>query len=128
MKKLLHLSFTLLLAVLLVLMGSGVTFRHCSCSGKTTMVLSHTPESQGDNTTTKKGCMTFQTVQLSPTTQMQPAAFDFHAFQPLVAIINNWHCTSLIPEEVEQAKWAMPQRNFSPPPRHYLHLLSVLTI
>ena len=128
MKKLLHISFTLVLTVMLLLMGSGVTFRHCSCSGETTVILSHTPESQGDNSMTKKGCMTVQTVSLSPTTQMQPAVYDFHAFQPLVAIINNWQLIRLIPEDVESDKLGMPERDYGPPPRQYLHLLTVLTI
>ena len=49
MKKLLHISFTFFLAVVLVIMGSGVTFLHCSCSGKTTVILSHTAQNGGNS-------------------------------------------------------------------------------
>ena len=87
MKKLLHISFTFFLAVVLVIMGSGVTFLHCSCSGKTTVILSHTAQNGGNSDTTK-GCMKVTSVQLSPTTQMQPTVFGFHAFLPLMAIIH----------------------------------------
>ena len=65
MKKLLHISFTFFLALVLVIMGSGVTFLHCSCSGKTTMILSHTAQNGGNSDATK-GCMKVTSVQLSP--------------------------------------------------------------
>ena len=72
--------------------------------------------------------MTIATVSLSPTTQMHPMAFDFHAFLPLVAIINNWHIISLLPQEEVTARWILPKEAYSPPPRQYLHFLRVLTL
>lgn len=65
MKKLLQISFTFFLAVVLVIMGSGVAFLHCSCSDKTTVILSHTAQNGGNSDTTK-GCMKVTSVQLSP--------------------------------------------------------------
>lgn len=127
MKKLLHIALTLVLTMTLLVMGSGVTFRHCLCSGKTTMTLGNA--TQGDeDTESSNGCMTIATVSLSPTTQMHPMAFDFHAFLPLVAIINNWHIISLLPQEEVTARWILPKKAYSPPPRQYLHILRVLTL
>lgn len=127
MKKLLHISFIFLLTVTLIVMGSGVTFRHCSCSGKTTMILSHTSQDDGNSETTK-GCMKISSVSLSPTTQMQPIAFDFHAYQPLVAIINDWHTFDLMPRIEKHAHSLLPLTGYSPPPKLYLYLINVLTI
>lgn len=139
MKKLFHISLTFILAIVLIAMASGVTFRHCSCSGKTTMLIGHLEDNhapfdkggkgdaKGDRPLTK-GCMTFSSVSLSPTTPMHPADFDFHAFQPLVAIVNDWHLLISIPQPVESTKKLLSIDEYSPPPRQYLHLLRVLTI
>jgi len=128
MKRLLHITLTLVLAMTFVVMGSGATFHHCSCSGKTTFILTHTHQDEGNSQTTK-GCMTTSTVSFSPTTQLQPTAYDFHVLQPLVAIINDWHIYSLLPQQVESISAILPNTDsFSPPPRQYLHLLRVLTI
>lgn len=127
MKKLLHISFIFLLTVTLIVMGSGVTFRHCSCSGKTTMILSHTSQNEGNSETTK-GCMKITSMSLSPTTQMQPIAFDFHAYQPLIAIINDWHILDLMPMIEKHAHCVLPGKGYSPPPKLYLYLIKVLTI
>ena len=127
MKKLLHIALTFVLTMTLLVMGSGVTFRHCLCSGKTTMTLGNATQGD-DDTESSNGCMTIATVSLSPTTQIHPMAFDFHAFQPLVAIINNWHIICLLPQEEATARWILPKEAYSPPPRQYLHILRVLTL
>ncbi len=127
MKKLLHIALTLVLTMTLLVMGSGVTFRHCMCSGKTTMTLGNATQGD-DDSESSNGCMTIATVSLSPTTQMHPMAFDFHAFQPLVAIINDWHAISLLPHEEATASLTLPQEAYSPPPRQYLHILRVLIL
>jgi len=127
MKKLLHIVFSLILSMLFILMASGVTFLHCSCSGKTTMTFGNATHDKG-NTQSSKGCMTIATVSLSPTTQMQPAAFDFHAFQPLVAIINDWRLPSLVSTPLASTISVLPQKAVSPPPRQYLQLIRVLII
>ena len=123
MKKLLNIVLTSILAITLVVMASGVTFHHCSCSGKTTMLLGHLTDTESP-----KGCMTISSVSLSPTTPMHPVSFDFQVFQPLVAIINDWHFFNLIPQQVESTRSFLPTNYFSPPPRQYLHILRVLTI
>lgn len=127
MKKLLHISFTFFLAVVLVIMGSGVTFLHCSCSGKTTVILSHTAQNGGNSNTTK-GCMKVTSVQLSPTTQMQPTVFGFHAFLPLMAIIHEWQMPHLSFMAKRTLSNTIPKTGYSPPPKLYLYLIEVLTI
>lgn len=149
MKKLLNIVLTSVLAIALVVMASGVTFHHCSCSGKTTMLLGHLSDTESDrvaNATgnaatakdckpttercmpSSKGCMTISSVSLSPTTTMHPVTFDFQVFQPLVAIVNDWHLFNLTPQQVESTRSYLPSDYFSPPPRQYLHILRVLTI
>lgn len=139
MKKVLNISLTLILAMTLIVMTSGVTFRHCSCSGKTTMLMgnlsdedAHQSNLMGNGNHGKlpksKGCMTFYSLSLSPTTTMNPLTFNFHAFQPLIGIINNWHTLKLLPQIVESKSNFLPNDFFSPPPRQYLHILRVLTI
>ena len=123
MKKLLNIALTSVLAITLVVMASGVTFHHCSCSGKTTMLLGHLTDTES-----QKGCMTISSMSLSPTTPMHPVAFDFQVFQPLVAIVNDWHLFNLTPQHVESTRSFLPTDHFSPPPRQYLHILRVLTI
>lgn len=127
MKKLLHISFISFLAVVLVIMGSGVTFFHCSCSGKTTVILSHTAQNGGNSDTTK-GCMKVTSVQLSPTTQVQPTAFDFHAFQPLMAIVHERQMPYLSFMATRTLSDIIPRTGYSPPPKLYLYLIEVLTI
>lgn len=127
MKKLLHIAFSILLSMLFIFMASGVTFRHCSCSGKTTMTLGNATNDKG-NSQTSKGCMSIATMSLSPTTQMQPASFDFNVFQPLVAIINDWHLPILVSQPLVSTVSVLPQKAASPPPRQYLRLIRVLTI
>ena len=141
MKKLLNIALTSVLAIALVVMASGVTFRHCSCSGKTTIFAGnladteiHTSKADRCKSSCKgympisKGCMTVSSVSLSPTTTAHPVAFDFQVFQPLVAIINDWHFFNLTPQQVESTRSFLPTNFFSPPPRQYLHILRVLTI
>ena len=118
MKKLLHISFTFFLAVVLVIMGSGVTFLHCSCSGKTTVILSHTAQNGGNSDTTK-GCMKVTSVQLSPTTKMQPTVF---------AIIHEWQMPHLSFMAKRTLSNIIPKTGYSPPPKLYLYLIEVLTI
>lgn len=149
MKKLLNIVLTSVLAIALVVMASGVTFHHCSCSGRTTMLLGHLSGTESDRSASSfgntamtkdckpatdrclpasKGCMTISSVSLSPTTPMSPVAFDFHVFQPLVAIVNDWHLFNLTPQQVESTRSFLPTDFFSPPPRQYLHSLRILTI
>lgn len=127
MKKLLHIIFSVILSMLFIFMASGVTFRHCNCSGKTSMTMGNASHDKG-NSQSSNGCMTIATVSLSPTTQVQPAAFDFHVFQPLLAVINNWDLPELVPQQAESRERLLPRKAYSPPPRQYLNLIQVLTI
>lgn len=129
MKRTLHIALTLTLAIIFVMMGSGVTFLHCNCSGKTTVILSHSPKDGAQQQSKKeRGCMTVQSVSISPTTQVQPAVYDMHAFQPLVCIINDWTLSLLTPQSVVLQQEPLPCDGHSPPPRQYLNMLRVLVI
>lgn len=127
MKRLLHIVCSVILSMLFIFMASGVTFRHCACSGKTSMTMGNVSHDKG-NSHSSDGCMTIATVSLSPTTQAQPATFDFHVFQPLVAIINTWDFATLTSWHAESNESVLPHEAYSPPPRQYLNLIRVLTI
>lgn len=126
MKNLTRIILTLTLSAILVVVGSGVTFRHCDCSGKTSMVLAHIPGD--DQQPMQKGCMTMQSFSISQTTQMQQAVFDFNVLQPLVAIVNDWSQISMMPQEVATEKVVLTCGDVSPPPRQYLRKLRRLII
>lgn len=127
MKKLLHILLILFLAEVLVILGNGVTFLHCSCSGKTTIILSHTAQNGGSSETTQ-GCMKISSVQLSPTTQMQLTAFDFHIFQPLMVIVRDWQLPELSFIAMKSMSHSLFETGYSPPPKLYLYLIKILTI
>lgn len=127
MKNWTHAIGALLLSMMVFVMGCGVTFVHCHCSGKTSVVLSHAP-SQDNHSAKDNGCMAVESVSLSPTTHVQPLAFDFHAFQPLTATLNDWSLSALMPQVVAPAQGVRQTRDYSPPPRSYLRRLRVLII
>ena len=72
-------------------------------------------------------CMSLEHVELSPTNVAQTVSYDFHVFQPLLAVL-----PSLV------AEWPVATENkaevlFTPevwksPPRDYLNLIQVLLI
>lgn len=128
MKNLVQKILTLMLSMMFLVMGSGITFKHCRCSGKTTFILSHAPGDDDQHSTKDSGCMTLHSVSLSPTTQTQPSVFDFHAFQPLVAIVNDWTLASLVPQPVVTETEMLIADGHGPPPRQYLQLLRMLRI
>lgn len=128
MKNLVHTILTLMLSMMFLVMGSGITFKHCHCSGETSIILSHAPGDDDQHSTKDSGCMTIQSVSLSPTTQAQSTAFDFHAFQPLVAIVNDWTTVSSVPQPVVTETDILIAEGHSPPPRQYLQLLRTLRI
>ena len=110
-----------------IFMAGGVTFRHCACSGKTSITMGNASHDNGSSKSSD-GCMTIATVSLSPTTQAHPMAFDFQVFQPLVAIIGNWDFLRLIPWQTESITCVLSHDAYSPPPRQYLHTIRVLII
>lgn len=128
MKKLMNIILSLTLSLILFVTGSGITFHHCNCSGKTTFVLAQTPQKDAQQHPEKNGCMTVQSVSMSPTTQMQPAAFNFHTFLPLVAIVNDWSNQNILPQTVKVTYQLFDWLEYTTPPHEQLNKLCVLLI
>lgn len=128
MKQLVNIILSLTLSLVFFIMGSGVTFHHCNCSGKTTFILAQTPQKGAQQHPEKNGCMTVQSVSMSPTIQMQPTAFNFHAFLPMVAVVNNWSYHHILPHIVEVTDKLSAWLQHRTPPHEQLNKLCILRI
>jgi hypothetical protein len=65
--------------------------------------------------------------ELSPTNMVQPVAFDFHVFQPLLAILPCLVAEWLVPTDNKAVAQFIPPV-WKSPPRDYLNLIQVLLI
>ena len=126
MKKSGHILLTVLLSMTLVFIGGGVDIVRCSCTGMVKVVLCGV-EVEDKGCMPDEGCLTVEHVQLSPTLTAQTITYDFHALQPILAIL-----PSLAAEWLQPAGYramVLPTRRaWRSPPRAYLDLLQVLLI
>ena len=126
MKKCSHILLSILLSMTILFIGAGVDIVQCSCTGMTKVVPCGI-EVEDEGCKPDEGCLMVEHVQLSPTLTAQTASYDFHALQPLLAIL-----PSLVSE------WMQPTTNkamvrftlvvWKSPPRDYLNLIQVLLI
>ena len=128
MKKFCHISLSLLLSLTLLFIGSGINFTRCAHTGTVKMMTLFNNGGMGDMSCgMTSDCMAVEHVELSPMDMAQTVSYDFHVFQPLLAVL-----PSLV------AEWLMPMENkavvqFIPlvwksPPRDYLNFIQVLLI
>lgn len=128
MKKFCHISLSLLLSLTLLFIGSGINFTRCAHTGTVKLMTVFNNGGMGDMSCgMTSDCMTVEHVELSPTDMAQTVSYDFHVFQPLLAVL-----PSLV------AEWLEPMENkavvqFIPlvwksPPRDYLNFIQVLLI
>ena len=128
MKKLCHISLSVLLSVMLLFIGSGVNVMHCSHTGTVKVMTVLNSGGMGDMSCGMNAdCMSVEHVELSPTNMAQSISYDFHAFQPLLALL-----PSLV------AEWPVLTENkavvqfvdvvWKSPPRDYLNFIQVLLI
>ena len=128
MKKFCHISLSLLLSLTLLFIGSGINFTRCAHTGTVKMLTVFNNGGMGDMSRgMTSDCMTVERMELSPTDMAQTLSYDFHVFQPLLAVL-----PSLV------AEWLEPMENkavvqFIPlvwksPPRDYLNFIQVLLI
>ena len=128
MKKICHIILSVLLSLMLLFIGSGVNVMHCSHTGSVKVMTVLNSGGMGDMSCGMNAdCMTVEHVELSPTNMAQSVSYDFHVFQPLLAIL-----PSLVSE------WMQPTTNkamvrftrvvWKSPPRDYLNLIQVLLI
>ena len=72
-------------------------------------------------------CMSVEHVELSPTNVAQTDSYDFHVFQPLLAILPSLVAEWLVPMENKAEVLFIPEV-WKSPPRDYLSLIRVLLI
>lgn len=126
MKKCSHILLSVLLSMTILFIGAGANIVQCSCTGMAKVVLCGI-EVEDKGCTPDEGCLMVEHIQLPPTLTAQTISYDFHALQPLLAIL-----PSLVTE------WMQPTTNkamvqsirvmWKSPPRDYLNLIQVLLI
>ena len=128
MKKFCHIMLSVLLSVTILFIGSGVTITRCAHTGNLKVMTVFNSGAMGNMSCSMSApCMTVEHVELSPTNLAQTVSYDFHVFQPLLAVL-----PSLV------AEWQVTKENkvevpFAPevwksPPRDYLNFIQVLLI
>lgn len=128
MKKFCYISLSLLLSLTLLLIGSGVNIMRCAHTGTVkVMTVLNSGGMDGMNCNMNSSCMSVEHVELSPTNMAQNVSYDFHVFQPLLAVL-----PSLIAEwqviTENKAEVQFCQEVWKSPPRDYLNILRVLLI
>ena len=126
MKKCSHILLSLLLSMTILFIGAGVDIVQCSCTGMAKVVPCGM-EVEDNGCAPDEGCQTVEHVQLSPTLTAQTVTYDFHVFQPLLAIL-----PSLVAEWMQPTTCKVLVQSihmvWKSPPRDYLNLIQVLQI
>lgn len=128
MKKFSHILLSVLLSMTILFIGSGVTIMRCAHTGTLKVMTVFSNGAMGDMSCGMNAdCMLMEHVELSPTNMAQTVTYDFHVFQPLLAIL-----PSLVAEWLETAE-NKAEVLFTPevwksPPRDYLNFIQVLLI
>lgn len=128
MKKCCHIILSVLLSLTILFIGSGVTVTRCAHTGTIkVMTVLNCGSMAGMSCSMNADCMSVEQVELSPTNLAQSFHYDFHVFQPLLAVLPSlvaeWQVTTENKAEVQFC-----QEVWKSPPRDYLNLISVLLI
>lgn len=128
MKKLCHISLSVLLSMALLFIGSGVTITRCAHTGTLKVMTVFNSGGMDDmSCDMNSSCMTTEHFELSPTNMAQTVTYDFHVFQPLLAILPSLVAEWLVPSEHKAVSQFVPQV-WKSPPRDYLNFIQVLLI
>lgn len=126
-RRLSHIVLSLVLALMIVSTGAGITVVHCSHSGMTALA-QMSLDSDDDACMPQSGCMQLTVLKLSPVSSLSVPAFDFSQTAtalPAVpqALLALWqqavgidHRRPVVPFTIDK------------PPRSYLRLLRILII
>lgn len=131
MKKFCHISLSLLLSLTLLFIGSGINITRCAHTGTVKVMTMFSIDAMGGmgdmNCGMTSSCMSVEHVELSPTNVAQTDSYDFHVFQPLLAILPSLVAEWLVPME-NKAEVLFTPEVWKSPPRDYLNLIRVLLI
>ena len=131
MKKFCHISMSLLLSLTLLFIGSGINITRCAHTGTVKVMTMFSIDAMGGmgdmNCGMTSSCMSVEHVELSPTNVVQIDGYNFHVFQPLLAILPSLVAEWLVPMENKAEVLFIPEV-WKSPPRDYLNLIQVLLI
>lgn len=119
---------SLLLSMTILFIGSGVTITRCAQTGTLKVMTVFDSGAMGDmNCSMNAPCMTVEHVELSPTNMAQTVNYDFHVFQPLLAVLPSLVAEWLVTTE-NKAEVQYAPEVWKSPPRDYLNFIQVLLI
>ena len=128
MKKFSHILLSVLLSVTILFIGSGVTITRCAHTGTLKVMTVFNSGAMGDMSCSMNApCMTMEHVELSPTNMAQTVTYDFHVFQPLLAVLPSLVAEWFVVTE-NKAEVQFASEVWKSPPRDYLNFIQVLLI
>ena len=128
MKKFSHIMLSLLLSITILFIGDGVNLMRCAYPGTLkVMTVLNSGGMDGMGCNMNSDCMTMEHVELSPTNVAQTYTYDFHVFQPLLAVLPSLVAEWLVTTE-NKAEVLFTPEVWKSPPRDYLNLIQVLLI
>ena len=128
MKKCCHIMLSVLLSMTILFIGSGVTITRCAHTGTLKVMTVFNSGAMGDMSCNMNApCMTVEHVELSPTNVVQTVSYDFHVFQPLIAVLPSLVAEWFVMTE-NKAEVQFAPEVWKSPPRDYLNLIQVLLI
>ena len=128
MKKFSHILLSVLLSMTILFIGSGVTITRCAHTGTLKMMTVFNSGAMGDMSCSMNApCMTMEHVELSPTNIAQTVTYDFHVFQPLLAVLPSLVAEWFVVTE-NKAEVQFASEVWKSPPRDYLNFIQVLLI
>ncbi|MBQ9230452.1 MAG: hypothetical protein IJ190_04630 [Prevotella sp.] len=124
-KRISHFLLSLMLSVMIISLGTGVTFMHCMHSGMVEMAtLSDLTNDNG----CEGECMEITVLQLDNLSQAPVISFDFHNTFQLSATLQTILAYWQRPFEVVKAPAIPIPQWIKGPPRDYLSLMHILLI
>lgn len=128
MKKCCHIMLSLLLSMTILFIGSGFNITRCAHTGTIKVMTVFNNGAMGDMSCSMNSpCMTVEHVELSPTNMAQTVTYDFHVFQPLLAVLPSLVAEWLVTTE-NKAEVQFAPEVWKSPPRDYLNFIQVLLI
>ena len=129
MKKFCHIMLSVLLSLTILFIGSGVNITRCAHTGTPkVMTIFNSVDGMGNmNCDTRSSCMSTVHVELSPTIVAQSVSYDFHVFQPLLAVLPGL-VAGCFETTQKKAQALFIREVWKSPPREYLNFIQVLLV
>jgi hypothetical protein len=128
MKKFCHIIMSVLLSVILLFAGSGITITQCAHTGTIKVMAAWNTGAMDDmSCDMNSSCMSTMRVELSPTNMAQNVSYDFYVIQPVLAVLPQLVADWLVPTD-NKPLVQYAQEVSKSPPRAYLNLIQVLQI